>query len=187
MICQIGIAPARPAEFVIVRVDRLAAKSTMRERTNMHTSREGPYAHFGFLVSTEDSLGQGGFGRVVGGFSEVTGLSMELDEVEYRESIDNLDHVRRFPGLHKFGVVTLKRGVIGDPDFLDWIGAMADDPAKPRRLRITILDQACNTVATFTLHNARPAIWVGSARLARGGGAVAIDELGLVHEGIERA
>lgn len=145
----------------------------------MRTLRENAYDSFGFLL-----LEQGGFGRVVGGFSEVTGLDMELEPAEYRDG-SGLEHVRRVPGPPKFGAVTLKRGMIGDPDFLDWIGAVAS--ASARRLQVRMLDQARDTVATFTLSNARPAKCVGLAELNESGKAMAIEELELLHEGIEYA
>jgi phage tail-like protein len=40
-------------------------------------------------------------------------------------------------------------------------------------------------VATWSLRNAQPKKWTGPTMAAKGGGEVAMEELHLVHEGIE--
>lgn len=152
----------------------------------MATLRDNPYSGFRLLVCVGDDAEQGGSGRVVTGFSEVTGLGTDADLSDYRHSGRESKQVRKIPGTHKFGLVTLKRGVMHDADLLQWIEAGGEGAAKPRRLRITMLDEARNTVATFTLHNARPAKCTARAFDAKGNGT-AIEELCLAHEGIEIA
>jgi phage tail-like protein len=51
---------------------------------------------------------------------------------------------------------------------------------------INLLDEAHeNVVATFTLTKAQPKKWTGPTLAAKGGGEIAMEELHLVHEGIE--
>src|SRR5258705_12857227 len=63
--------------------------------------RNDPYKNYNFLVEIE--------GVVSAGFSECTGLSSEVETIEYREG-GNF-RVRKLPVLAKFGNITLKRGV----------------------------------------------------------------------------
>lgn len=49
------------------------------------------------------------------GFSEVSGLEMETDVIEYREGCDSTTP-RKFRGLTKFSDITLKRGISSDLD-----------------------------------------------------------------------
>ena len=62
---------------------------------------------------------------------------------------------------------------------------MRDGTADPRTVVITLLDEARNPVVTWSLRNAQPKKWVGPTLAAKGGGEVAMEELHLVHEGIE--
>ena len=63
--------------------------------------------------------------------------------------------------------------------------ACATATADPRDVTITLLDEARQPVATWRLHRAQPKKWVGPTLAAKGGGEVAMEELHLVHEGIE--
>ena len=62
---------------------------------------------------------------------------------------------------------------------------MRDGVADPRQVTITLLDEARQPVATLALRNAQPKKWTGPTLAAKGGGEVAMEELQLVHEGIE--
>ncbi|HEX5633779.1 MAG TPA: phage tail protein, partial [Gemmatimonadales bacterium] len=62
--------------------------------------RDTPYGAFNFQVD----LGTG----VVAGFSDVSGLVTEMTVAEYRNGNDAENHVRKIPGVHKVGDVTLK-------------------------------------------------------------------------------
>jgi phage tail-like protein len=50
---------------------------------------------------------------------------------------------------------------------------------------ITLLDEARSPVVVFKLLKAQPKKWTGPTLAAKGGGEVAMEELHLVHEGIE--
>ena len=52
-------------------------------------------------------------------------------------------------------------------------------------MTITLLDEARNTVATWTLLRAQPKKWTGPTLAAKGGAEVAMEELVLCHQGIE--
>ncbi len=62
---------------------------------------------------------------------------------------------------------------------------MRDGAYAPTTVTITLLDEARQPVATWVLRNAQPKKWTGPTLAAKGGGEVAMEELHLVHEGIE--
>ena len=72
--------------------------------------RNDPYAQFNFLVEIND--------LTVGGFTEVSGITMESDIIEYREGSDV--RMRKLPALSKFGNITLKRGYTTSKALWEW-------------------------------------------------------------------
>ena len=84
--------------------------------------RNDPYGEFNFLVTINGISDDGT--SVRGGFSEVTGLEVEIVPVEYRTGNDPSLATRKLPGLHKFTNITLKRGVIGDLALWNWINGV---------------------------------------------------------------
>jgi phage tail-like protein len=88
--------------------------------------------------------------------------------------------VTKITGINKAGDVTLKRGVVtGDAALLDWLKSVK---AKP--VRIKMLDERGRIRATWTLVNARP-VKVTASDLNAKGNEIAIESIGLAHEGLE--
>ena len=55
------------------------------------------------------------------GFTEITGLDVETSPIEYREGSMNEFNVVKFPGMQKYGNITMKRGIFrGDNEYFDW-------------------------------------------------------------------
>jgi len=150
----------------------------------MPVLRNNPYGAFNYIVSLGGAQGDGQ-GPIIGGFSDVSGLGMEVSYSEYREGNEKFNTVRKVPNTHKLDDVTLKRGLIGSDDLFVWLKGVRDGVADPRQITITLLDEARQPVATWALRNAQPKKWSGPALAAKGGGEVAMEELHLVHEGIE--
>ncbi|MEA2195584.1 MAG: hypothetical protein QOG42_2018 [Solirubrobacteraceae bacterium] len=151
----------------------------------MPTFRESPYGAFNFLVSLGGAQGDGGEGTIIGGFSDASGLGMEVSYSEYRNGNEKFNTARKVPNTHKVDDVTLKRGLVGSTDLFDWIKTVRDGTADPRNITITLLDEARNTVAAWRLRSAQPKKWSGPTLAGKGGGEVAMEELHLVHEGVE--
>jgi len=151
----------------------------------MATFRNNPYSAFNFLVSLGGSQGDGGEGAIVGGFSDVSGLGVDVSYSEYRNGNEKFNTVRKVPNTHKLDDITLKRGLVGSTDLFEWIKTVRDGTADPRNVTITVMDEARNAVAVYTLRNAQPKKYSGPTFAAKGGGEVAMEELSLVHEGIE--
>jgi phage tail-like protein len=144
-----------------------------------------PYGAFNYQVSLGGSQGNGD-DVTVGGFSDVSGLGMEVSYSEYRNGNEKVSTTRKVPNTHKLDDVTLKRGLVGSDDLFAWLVEAREGQLKPRTVTITLLDEArANTVATWVLRNAQPKKWSGPTLAAKGGGEVAMEELHFVHEGIE--
>lgn len=144
--------------------------------------RDTPYGAYNFLVD---------FGALEaptsaqGGFSDVSGLGTELTLMEYRQGNDVENRVRKIPGLHKAGDVTLKRGIMGLRSFWDWIDVVRRDPEHKRNVSILLQDEQHNPVLAWKLVNARPMKWTGPTLAAKGGSDVAMEELVIAAEGVE--
>jgi phage tail-like protein len=147
----------------------------------MATFRDNPYGAFNYLVS----LGTGDEATVVAGFSDVSGLGSEISYSEYRNGNEKVNTVRKVANTFKNDDITLKRGLIGSTDLFDWLKSVREGGHDPRSVTITLLDEARQPVATFRLANAQPKKWVGPTLAAKGGADVAMEELHLVHEGID--
>lgn len=152
----------------------------------MAVFRENPYPAFNFVVALGDGQGSGDLGSIVGGFSDVSGLGMEVKYSEYRNGNEKVSTVRKVPNTHTVEDVTLKRGVVGSTDLFAWLKTVRDGTADARTVTITLLDEArADAVGTWTLRRAQPKKWTGPTLAAKGGADVAMEEIVFVHEGIE--
>jgi phage tail-like protein len=151
----------------------------------MATYRDNPYGAFNYIVALGDAQGDGSVGTIIGGFSDVSGLGLDVSYSEYRNGNEKFNTSRKIPNTHKLDDVTLKRGIVGSDDLFAWLKGVRDGTPDPRQITITLLDEARNSVITFALRNAQPKKWSGPTLAAKGGGEVAMEELHFVHEGIE--
>ena len=147
----------------------------------MATFRDNPYRAFNYLVS----LGTGDEASVVAGFSDVSGLGSELSYSEYRNGNEKFNTSRKVANTFKNDDITLKRGLIGSLELFQWFKDVREGAYEPRAVTITLMDEARQPVTSFRLKNAQPKKWVGPTLAAKGGGEVAMEELHLVHEGID--
>lgn len=147
--------------------------------------RDTPYSAFNFLVELEPGQGT----EVQAGFSEVSGLNAEVTVAEYRAGNDPVNYVRKLPGIHKAGDVTLKRGVIGAQNLYEWLEAGRNGRIKDAKRNIVIKllsEDRAETVVSWKLRGAMPIKWTGPTLTAKGGGDVAIEELVLSVETLEQ-
>lgn len=151
----------------------------------MPTFRDNPYSAFNYLVALGGNQGDGSEGSIIGGFSDASGLGVDVNYSEYRNGSERFNTVRKVPNTHKVDDVTLKRGLVGSTDLFEWVKTVRDGTTDTRPVTITLLDEARNQVAQWRLRNAQPKKWTGPTLAAKGGGEVAMEELSLVHEGIE--
>jgi phage tail-like protein len=140
----------------------------MARRTN------DPVASSNFLIES---------GNVIqAGFNECTGLNVEHDVIEYREGNEDIT-VRKLPGLKKFGVVTLKRGVGTGNQIFDWLKSVMDGDIQRISLSIIQQDEQRNEVIRYNLVNAWPSKWTGPEWKA-GASEISFESLEIAHEGV---
>jgi phage tail-like protein len=119
------------------------------------------------------------------GFTEVTGLTMESDMIEYREGSSPEFHKIKQPGLQKLSNITLKRGTFqGDIEFHDWMETISMNTVKRRDVTIKLLNEKHEPVFTWQVLNAWP-VKVQSSDLKADGNEVAIETMEIAHEGIK--
>lgn len=145
----------------------------------MPVPRDHPYGNYNFLIEID--------GIASGGFQEVSGLSVEIDVIEYRDGSDRTGAVRRLPGLHKLGNITLKRGIMGATDLYDWMRATVNGQPARRNLAISLLpEDRSGPVERWLLFNAFPVKFTLGPLNAKGTD-VAMEELVLAAERLEIA
>lgn len=118
------------------------------------------------------------------GFTEVTGLEVTTDKIEYRDGSSKEYHKIRMPGMQTFGDLTLKRGVFaGDNEFYDWWNTVALNTVERRDITISLLNEAHEPVVVWKIKKAWPTK-VTSTDLNASGNETAIETLVLTHEGL---
>jgi phage tail-like protein len=118
------------------------------------------------------------------GFTEVTGLEVTTEKIEYRDGASKEYHKVRMPGMQTFGDLTLKRGVFaGDNEFYDWWNTVALNTVERRDITISLLNEAHEPVVVWKVKNAWPTK-VTSTDLNASGNETAIETLVLTHEGL---
>jgi phage tail-like protein len=84
------------------------------------------------------------------GFQEVTGLSKEMDILEYREGSSKEYFKYKMPGMQKVSDITLKRGVFhGDNEFYEWYDTVALNTVEKRDITISLLNEAHEPVLVW--------------------------------------
>jgi phage tail-like protein len=119
-----------------------------------------------------------------GVFSNVEGLSYEVDMIEYRDA-ENPSQVRFRPGLPKASRVTLKRGFITGIDMNQWIEKISVGEYERKDGLIQLMDNAGNVVASWDLLRCMPSKWSLSGFEGKGNGVV-VESIELVVEEIKR-
>lgn len=118
------------------------------------------------------------------GFSEVSGLTQELQLIEYREGTSPDYSTIKMPGLHKYNNITLKRGISkGDNEFFNWLNTVKLNTIERRDLTISLLNESHEPVMVWKAQNAFP-VKVEGPGLKSSGNEVAIESIEIAHEGL---
>ena len=154
--------------------------------------RTAPYPAYNYLVTfiphpnNSASVGPRNPNQLLGGFSDVSGLETDIHISEYRDGNEAAPHVRKIPGSHKVGDVTLKRGVVDSSDLWAWmIDTQTNGVNAQRDVVITLLDEAGSPVQAWKLRNVVPMKYTGPTLAGKGEGDVSMEELVLSAEGYE--
>lgn len=118
------------------------------------------------------------------GFSEASGLTQEVQLIEYRDGNSPEYSTIKMPGLHKFSNITLKRGIMkGDNEFFTWLNTVKLNTIERRNLTISLLNEEHEAVMVWTAVNAFP-VKVEGPSLKASGNEVAVESIELAHEGL---
>lgn len=137
-----------------------------------------PYPHGRFRYKVEID------GLDAGGFSEVTGFDASIDVIEYREG-DMVQTPMKFPGLKKYGNITLKKGLADSMVLYEWITAGVNGAVDRKTITITLLDEEEAPAASWQVINAWPMKYTAPDFNATSS-EVAIESLEIAHEGMTR-
>ncbi|RAQ97519.1 phage tail protein [Thermogemmatispora tikiterensis] len=121
-------------------------------------------------------------GQAQGVFTEVSGLQVEMDVLEYQEGGNN-GFVYRLPGFTKVSNLTLKRGLTTSNEFYRWLADVASGRLKRRHISVVMYDVAGKELMRWNFLNAYPVKWVGP-QLRAPDNTAAIETLELAHEGV---
>lgn len=118
------------------------------------------------------------------GFTEVSGLDVETEPVEYREGSSPEYSKIKMPGMQKYSNITLKRGTFrSDNEFYDWWNTVNLNTIERRDIIISLMNEEHEPVVTWKIKNAWPTK-IQSTDLKADGNEVAIESMEIVHEGL---
>jgi phage tail-like protein len=117
-------------------------------------------------------------------FTEVNGLQVETEVMEYKEGGNN-GFIHRLPGRTKVGNITLKRGMTRSNEFFTWyLGIAFGRKIIRRNLSIVMYDTLGKEVMRWDFINAYPVKWTGP-QFNAGGSASAVETVELAHDGLK--
>jgi phage tail-like protein len=119
-------------------------------------------------------------------FTEVTGLVMEREKIEYRHSDSKDFNKISMPGMVKNNNITLKRGKFeSDFDFNTWLEEIANERVDKRRdVTIRLLNEKHNPVAAWTAIRCFP-VKITASDLKSDANEIAVESIELAHEGLK--
>ena len=120
----------------------------------------------------------------IGYFTEVSGLSSELEVMTYNEGGKN-DGVHKLPTRMKHPNLVLKRGVTTVKDLQAWLEDSFQGPTR-KEITLTMYNQQLEKVRTWSFKNAYPVKWTGPSFNAAQN-TVATEAIEIVHDGIKVA
>lgn len=133
-----------------------------------------PYRPYNFLVEVG--------GVVIGGFSEVSGLSSEINLESYEEGGVN-GFVHQFPKHTTCPNLVFTRGLVNIDLFFIWYKATIEGFIEQKNGTIVLLNSQGIPVLWWTFKNAYPVKWEGPT-LNASSDEIAVERIELVHQGI---
>lgn len=135
---------------------------------------------FRFLVEID--------GIAAAGFSEISGLEQTIETEEFREG--GAHFVHKLPKGIAQSNLTLKRGMSNSDALWKWFAACRNavlykKPLETKMINVVVLDATFTEQTRFVFTGAYPVKWRGPTLNAEGR-AVAIEELEIVHEGMQK-
>jgi phage tail-like protein len=124
----------------------------------------------------------------IGAFKESSGANSETEIIEYKETTkDGKIITRKVPGATKWTDITLKKCVDSSQYLWEWHRQVEQGDIKGARRTgsIVLYDSQGTEVGRWNFINGWPSKWKG-ADLNAGENTVAVEEVTITHEGIER-
>lgn len=116
------------------------------------------------------------------GFSEVSGLTQEIQIIEYRSGVDPMHATSKMPGIRKVNNITLKRGIsAGDNEFFLWLSTVKLNTIERRDITVSLLNENGDPLMVWKIAQAFP-IKVEGPGLKANGNEVAIESIELACE-----
>jgi phage tail-like protein len=139
-------------------------------------ARNDPLRNFRFRLEID--------GITQAGFSEASGFDVSIDAIDYREG-NEPTHVRKLPGLTKYGNVTLKWGITDSMDLYNWHQQIVAGDIERKNVAIVVIDEAGSDKARFEITDAWPMKYDPMDLNAKGND-VSVETLELCNEGVKR-
>lgn len=118
------------------------------------------------------------------GFTEVTGLDVETEVIEYRDGALREFSKMKIPGMQKYPNITLKRGVFkSDNDYYKWWNTVSLNTVERRDVIISLMNEVHEPVMVWKIKNAWPTKII-STDLKAEGNEIAIEAIELAHDGL---
>jgi phage tail-like protein len=118
----------------------------------------------------------------IGYFTEVSGLSAEIETMTYNEGGRN-DSVHKLPTRMKHPNLVLKRGVTDVKDLQQWLQESFMGPDR-KEITLTMYNEQLETIRRWSFKNAYPVKWTGP-QFNSSQNTVATEALEIVHDGIQ--
>ena len=125
----------------------------------------------------------------IGAFKEASGIESETEIIEYKEATEKGKMIiRKVPGAMKWSDITLKKRIDASTELWDWRRQVeeGDIDGARRTGSIVLYDSRHDEVARWNFEQAWPSKWKG-ADLDAGEDQVAVEEITITHERLERA
>jgi len=118
------------------------------------------------------------------GFTEVSGLDITTEVIEYRDGASPEYSKIKMPGQRKFSNITLKRGSFkSDNEFYNWFNTVSLNTIERRNLTVSLLNENHEPVIVWKVKNAWPTK-ITPTDLKADGNEVAVESIELAHEGL---
>lgn len=142
--------------------------------------RENPYRSLNYQVEV-DSI-------EIGGFQRVSGLTTQMETMEYREGGQN-ESVHQLPGQFSHGNLVLERGLTNRTALWSWIQEVRSPSVATAEARYNVRVKLrggykVNKMWGWEFHDAYPVQWDGPELSSQGSGdVVAVQSVELAHDG----
>lgn len=144
---------------------------------SQYTKTDHPYTQYDFELEID--------GRLAAGFSDVSGLTMELDTVRYREGGVN-DRMHELPDGFAHANLVLQRGLTRDTTFSEWIHEVMGGNLTRKDVVVKLNpSHGASAGWGWEFYNAYPRKWTGPD-LSTSDGGMTIESIELVYERFSR-